>query len=232
MDTKLRGALRQFTTETIFSPELPEAPHEELWSDKAITEDGLTDPESDETICIWEGGINIVSSRDARRNVRTAMRMAFDIAHKGRRVLYVNSWAGLELLRKCVKGENARFETPLTDTQLRLLDCKMGMWNFCRNTITESLYTEKQIVYHSDEKTMTQEIDVLILNSFEFSCVGYLQRMDFVNDLAEWLQKLSLSIILFTQTAQRTMAPGLAVRGPLGLLTTSAVTLAKVDRVY
>ena len=66
MDTKLRGALRQFTTETIFSPELPEAPYEELWADKAITEDGLTDQDSDEMICIWAGGIPILFHREMR----------------------------------------------------------------------------------------------------------------------------------------------------------------------
>ena len=60
---------------------------------------------------------------------------------------------------------------------------------------------------------MTQEIDVLIFNSFEFSCVGYLQRMEFVDNLMEWLRKLSLTVVIFTQTSQRTMAPGFGGAG-------------------
>src|ERR1035441_2919074 len=51
------------------------------------------------------------------------------------------------------------------------------------------------------------------------------------SDLTEWRDKRELTVILFTQEVRAVMEAGLPVRGPLGLLTATATTLSKVDKL-
>jgi hypothetical protein len=253
MDTQFRGAYRQFTVDSIFSDDLRVPERKILWKTKFPKTNGLADPENEDLIQIASGGINIVSSRDARRNVRLSLRIAMDIAEDGLRVLYVNSYAGLALLRESLQTELARSKEERAmirgevvkeiepavkgsgdaewRSRFQIIDCKMGMWGGCSRAIGKGLYQEKNVSYNSKEQVLTQYSDVIVLNSFELASVTYRQKLEMTTDIMRWRDKVPLTVVIFTQEVQAVMEAGLPVRGPLGLLTTSADTLSKVDQI-
>ena len=252
MDTQFRGAYRQFTVDSILSEDLRVPERKILWRTKYPKANGLADPEREDLIQIASGGINIVSSRDARMNVRLSLRIAMDIAEGGLRVMYVNSYAGLALLRESLqtelsrnkedralaKGEVALDGKPnIKDSvsaewrsRFQIIDCKMGMWDGCSRAIGKGLYQENYVSYNSNEQVLTQYSDVIVLNSFELASVTYRQKLEMTTDIMRWREKVPLTVVIFTQEVQAVMEAGLPVRGPLGLLTTSADTLSKVDQ--
>jgi hypothetical protein len=245
METKFKGAFREFTAETLFSPEVQIPTPKIIWRTHIDVTDGLADQTNEEIINISERGLNIISSRDVRKNVRKSLEIAVDLAASGLRVLYINSYASLGTLRDGLKEQLERYPdlmqnsgegAPKIDLPLRFLDCKMGMWELCRRTIDESMDKVEYVVITSgsvswSEEKVTQSVDVLIVNSFEFSAVEYRPRMVVASDLTEWRDKRELTVILFTQEVRAVMEAGLPVRGPLGLLTATATTLSKVDKV-
>ena|ERR1700733_10034782 len=257
MEVQFRGASRQFTLDTILSDQLQVPQAKIIWRTKALLPDGTPDPENEELIQIASGGINIVSSRDARKNVRSSMGIALDLAAQGMRVLYVNSYAGLELLRNSLKSEldrldiirqsvaNAQSDSPDSTTasliplaedaefksRFQILDVKMGMWDWYSAWIENALFEENNIAYHSEETVLVQKSDVLVINSYEFAAIDYRAKLNIATGLAKWLEKITLTVVIYTQEVKALMEAGVPVRGPLGLLTTSATTLAKVDFV-
>jgi len=257
MEVQFRGASRQFTLDTILSDQLQVPQAKIIWRTKALLPDGTPDPQNEELIQIASGGINIVSSRDARKNVRSSMGIALDLASQGMRVLYVNSYAGLELLRNSLKGELDRLDIirqsvrnvqsnssdttttspiPLAEdaefkSRFQILDVKMGMWDWYSAWIENALFEENNIAYHSEETVLVQKCDTLVINSYEFAAIDYRAKLNIATRLAKWLEKISLTVVIYTQEVKALMEAGVPVRGPLGLLTTSAATLAKVDFV-
>jgi hypothetical protein len=254
MDPQFRGAYRHFTVDTIFSDDVPVPDHKIIWRTRPKVTNGIADPTNEEMIQIIAGGINIVSSRDVRRNVRKSLEIALGIAAgsdniPGKRVLYVNSYAGIAALREGIQAEMAKRRGAAAGDQhadqsidchadqndfksrFRILDCKMGMWLPCTSAIDEALYSKKRVNYHTDEVVITQQCDVLVLNSYEFAALCWRDKLDIANRLMQWLDKLSLTVIVFTQEVQAIMEAGIPVRGPLGLLTCAAVSVAKLDDV-
>ena len=251
MHTQFRGAYRQFSVDSILSEDLQVPERKIIWRTKRTMANGLADPENEDLIQIASGGINIVSSRDVRKNVRRSLRIAMDIAKDGLRVLYVNSYAGLALLRESLQAElqisdeeralaqkesmkNIDSESSIADDwrgRFNILDCKMGMWDGCRNVIEKALYEEKSVSYNSREQVLTQHTDVIVINSFEFASITYRQKLEMATDIMRWRNKLPITVVIFTQEVQAVMEAGLPVRGPLGLLTASADTLSKLDQI-
>jgi hypothetical protein len=251
MDPQFRGAFRHFTVDTIFSDQVPVPDHKIIWRTRPKVTNGIADPTNEETIQIIAGGVNIVSSRDVRRNVRKSLEIALGLAAgsdtvPGLRVLYVNSYADIATLREGLQKEISSMElgrqqsqqaqqtgtsAPRDDfkSRLQILDCKMGMWQACANAIDAALYSKKRVDYNSDEVVITQECDVLVLNSYEFAALSWRDKLDMANRLMQWLDKLALTVVVFTQEVQAIMEAGMPVRGPLGLLTASALSLAKME---
>ncbi|MDP4200814.1 MAG: hypothetical protein Q8902_14735 [Bacteroidota bacterium] len=255
-----QGAYREFNLETIFSDEVQVPDNKIIWRSRHLLADGRPDPENEELIQIAQNGINVVSSRDVRRNVRTSLRIGLDLAASGLRVLYVNSYAGVALLRESLQSElnagGSRVNHPLivgddpalkrrgnliderrgnlTDegrvdylkSNFRILDCKMGTWGVCAGVVRNMLSTTRRVdgVDHREAK-----IDVLILNSFEFSGLYYYEKRWVALDVNDWVNEISLTAIVFTQEVRAVMGAGIPVRGPVGLLTAWAMTVSKVD---
>src|SRR5438876_3278117 len=116
MDAKQsRGAYREFTLDSIFSEDVTMPEAKIIWRTKPVARGGVPDPQCEELIQIASGGINIVSSREVRKNVRQSLRIGLDLASQGMRVLYVNSYAGIGLLQENLNKELARLES-LTPT--------------------------------------------------------------------------------------------------------------------
>ena len=264
MERDFRGAYREFTVDTIFSPEYDVEKRHIIWKTRPKFTDGLADPENEELIQIAEHGINIVSQRDVRRNVRKSLEIAVDLAAEGRRVLYVNSYAGLGMLRENLIEQLQRYPAepppgPLprsgrgqalekegeiecdstseesgfrTDLPIRFLDCKIGMWDKCWRAIRRTMESIEVVPDPEDPTSETEQklpaLDVLVFNSYEFSAFEYYARVLMCEQLLRWTYKFPITVILFTQTVRAVMEPGVPVRGPLGLLTSSAHTLSKL----
>ncbi len=232
MESQYKGAFRHFNADSIYSKDLQVPDHRIIWRSTRFLADGQSDPSQRDLIQIANRGINIVSSRDARVNVRTALRIALGLAAGGLRVLYVNSYAGLVLLRESLKAERAALaeeNRKFKKSNFHILDVKMGLWDHCESEIEDTLFDDDMVSYHSEERKITQKIDVLVMNSFEFSAIGYKQKLAVATRVAEWMEKIELTTIIFTQEAPSMMEAGVPVRGPLGFLTTAAETVAKMD---
>jgi hypothetical protein len=232
MESQYRGAFRHFNADSIYSEDVQVPDHRIIWRSTRFLADGRSDPEQTDLIQIANRGVNIVSSRDARANVRTALRIALGLAADGLRVLYLNSYAGLVLLRESLQAERAALAEQgrtFDQAHFHILDVKMGMWDHCAREIEQTLYEDTFVSYHSEERKITQQIDVLVMNSFEFSAIGYSQKLDVATRLAAWMEKIELTCIVFTQETPAIMEAGIPVRGPLGFLTTAAATVARMD---
>jgi hypothetical protein len=248
MEAGFRGAYREFTADSIFSDEVYVAQSKKLWCSRRLLADGTPDPQNSEAIQVYSSGINIVSSADARVNSRKSLGIALDLAAQGLRVLYVNNFASVALLREYLKPELERVEADIAKAALgeptanpvsaqslaevksrfHIMDCKMGMWDSYRYHLEHILFEEKHVSYGSEEKVLTQKIDVLVMTSFEFSAVTYRQKLDVATAILQWISRIDLTAVIFTQENQEMMEAGLPVRGPLGLLTSAALSVSKI----
>jgi hypothetical protein len=278
MSAQFRGAFREFTADSIFSPEVIAAEPKMIWISRRLLPDGTSDPQNQEMIQISSSGVNIVSSADARKNARKSLGIALDLAAQGRRVMYLNTFASLAILRENMKAELERLDAeiknaingkptanPITVQSMEevkalfhIMDGKVGMWDNFKYPLEEMLFEERYAEENEDEdededdndeeyeeveeneddedeeddgKVLTQKIDVLVVNSFEFLAMTYRQRLDAASKILEWVAKLDLTAIVFTQETQGAMEAGLPVRGPLGLLTTGAIMVSTPDRL-
>jgi hypothetical protein len=282
MSAQFRGAYREFSADSIFSPEVIAAEPKMIWISRRLKADGTSNPQNHEMIQISSSGLNVVSSADARKNARKSLGMALDLAAQGRRVLYLNTFASLAILRENMKVELERLEAeiknakngkptanPITVGSLEeakalfhIIDGKVGMWDNFKYALADLLYEERkreedeeydeeeeiedddqeddddqddddddQDDDEDDGKVLTQKIDVLVVNSFEFLAMTYRSRLDASGKILEWVAKLDLTAVVFTQETQGAMEAGLPVRGPLGLLTASAIIVSTPDRM-
>jgi hypothetical protein len=295
MSAQFRGAFREFTADSIFSPEVIAAEPKMIWISRKLLPDGTSDPQNQEMIQISSSGVNIVSSADARKNARKSLGIALDLAAQGRRVMYLNTFASLPILRENMKFELDRLEAeiknaingkptanPITVQSMdevkslfHIMDGKVGMWDNFKYPLEDLLFEERYAEEDQDEqdgddeedqdeedggdeedqdeqdggdeedqdeqdgddddeddgKVLTQKIDVLVVNSFEFLAMTYRSRLDAAGKILEWAAKLDLTAIVFTQETQGAMEAGLPVRGPLGLLTTGAIMISTPDRM-
>ena len=195
-------------------------------------------PENEDLIQVASQAINIVSCRDVRKNVRASLRMGFELSQQKLKVLYINSYAGMALLQESMKAELEAIElsavsldAPKQDesfngsilplphgeklSSFRLIDSPIGQWEWNVNAI------RKEIESHAT--------NILILNSFEFAALNHRQKQKLAHDLIALQTDYYLTVILFTQEVKRDMEPGLQCRGPLGILTSLAATVSKVD---
>jgi hypothetical protein len=277
MSAQFRGAYRKFSADSIFSPEVIAAEPKLIWISRRLLPDGTSDPQNQEMIQISSSGVNIVSSADARKNARKSLGIALDLAAQGRRVMYLNTFASLPILRENMKAELERLDAeiknaingqptanPITVSSLEeakslfhIMDGKVGMWDNFKYPLEDMLFEERKPEEGEDEddddddeeydeeeenedddddeneddgKILTQKIDALVVNSFEFLAMTYRQRLDAAGKILEWVAKLDLTAIVFTQETQGAMEAGLPVRGPLGLLTTGAILVSTPDR--
>jgi hypothetical protein len=121
--------------------------------------------------------------------------------------------------------------------KLTFLDCKMGMWSVCRSAIEKAFFkirydsvADSPLVRHV-EKVPIQVVDVLVINSYEFSALSYRDKLAIATDVMSWIDQFKLTVIIFTQESRAGMDVGIPVRGPLGILTASAATLSRLDWV-
>ncbi len=228
MNEYIKGAYREFTLDSIFSEDVQVPDNKIIWKSRNLLPDGRPDPENEELIQIAQNGINVVSSRDVRRNVRTSLRIGLDLAASGLRVLYVNSYAGIGLLRESLQSELDKSEQRPETKNFHILDCKMGMWSECAGMVRQMLYSSKwdtpKQEYHYDSK-----IDVLILNSFEFSGMYYYDKRSIGMCINDWVSNVPLTTIVFTQETHPLMSAGIPLRGPIGLLTLTALTVSRLE---
>ncbi len=276
MSAQFRGAYREFSADSIFSPEVIAAEPKLIWISRRLLPDGTSDPQNQEMIQVSSSGVNIVSSADARKNARKSLGIALDLAAQGRRVLYLNTFASLPILRENMKAELDRLDAeiknaingkpsanPITvgsleevKSRFHIMDGKVGMWDNFKYPLEDLLFEERYAEEENndededdndedeenddddqdaddedDGKVLTQKIDALVVNSFEFLAMTYRSRLDAAGKILEWVAKLDLTAIVFTQETQGAMEAGLPVRGPLGLLTTGAIMVSTPDRL-
>jgi hypothetical protein len=282
MSAQFRGAFREFTADSIFSPEVIAAEPKMIWISRRLLPDGTSDPQNQEMIQISSSGVNVVSSADARKNARKSLGIALDLAAQGRRVMYLNTFASLPILRENMKAELERLEAEIKNAKngqptanpitvqsmeevkalFHIMDGKVGMWDNFKYPLEDMLFEERYAEENEDEdededdndeeyeeveenddddqdddeneddgKVLTQKIDALVVNSFEFLAMTYRSRLDAASKILEWVAKLDLTAIVFTQETQGAMEAGLPVRGPLGLLTTGAIMISTPDRL-
>jgi hypothetical protein len=276
MSAQFRGAFREFTADSIFSPEAFAPEPKLLWISRRLLPDGTSDPQNQEYIQISSSGVNVVSSADARKNARKSLGIALDLAAQGMRVMYLNTFASLPMLRENLKKELERLETEIKNaingkptanpvtaqsieevkSRFHIMDGKIGMWDNFKYPLEDMLFEVRDAEEDQDEqdgddeddqdeeddqdgeeeddeddgKVLTQKIDALVVNSFEFLAMTYRSRLDAAGKILEWVAKLDLTAIVFTQETQGAMEAGLPVRGPLGLLTSSAITVSTPDK--
>ena len=227
-----------FTVDSFLNQEAIIPTSKIIWNSIRGLGNSPPDPENEDLIQVASQAINLVSCRDVRKNVRASLRMGFELGQQGLKVLYVNSYAGIALLQESMKAELEALELPSINSEgtkpedglgenelppsggkalssFRLIDSPIGQWERNVNAIRKEI-----------EANAT---NILILNSFEFAALNHRQKQKLAYDLTALQADYYLTVILFTQEVKRDMEPGLQCRGPIGILTSLAATVSKVD---
>ena len=90
-------------------------------------------------------------------------------------------------------------------------------------------------IMKQDEKRELREyvkhnnIDIIILNSFEFACRTQREKDDMVDLLKFFRDEYCVSILIFTHESVKRFAPGASRRGPMGALSILADWASSID---
>src|SRR5205807_8300772 len=96
-------AYQHLSIDELFEQERGE-PAKIIWRTKPRLRDGIPDPEDEQLIQIAGNAINVVASRNVRANVHRSVRIALELAASESRVLYLNSYAGTDMLRTAISS--------------------------------------------------------------------------------------------------------------------------------
>lgn len=157
---------------------------------------------------IHSNAINLVLGRDLRRNVLYASTMALELAASGKRVVYLNTYASENLLRfSFTEAANVK-----DGTDVMLEEIPTGEWN--ADTLGKMLET--------------QQAEVVILNSFEFSALTRYHREAVARDLIRLQKQMSLTVIIFSHEIKRDIEARCMSRGAIGILASVSESVSKV----
>jgi hypothetical protein len=167
-------------------------------------------------------GVNLVVGRDLRRNVSYSAVIAQELADKGDRVMYLNTYAGEALLRVAFGGEQpppdprlekaGEVDTPTRDIQIAHVP--VGQWNI------------KKILPLLDDR------DVLIINSFEFAALTRALKDRIAVDLVSLKEKSNITLIVFSHSMQRDLEARQIGRGAIGVLAAAADSVSRVGEEW
>jgi hypothetical protein len=156
--------------------------------------------------------INLVIGRDLRRNVSYSAVMAMDLAEKGDRVVYLNTYASPQLMRAAF-GYGASDATPIPQN-IAFVDLPTGEWKA------------------KDLAEWTEGKDVLIVNSFEFAALTRALKDRVGVDLYALQKKTGMTVIVFSHTIQKDLEAGRGGRGALGVLASAARSVNRVGEEW
>ena len=162
----------------------------------------------EDLIQVHAHAINIAMGRDLRRNVSYSAAMAIELAASGKRVLYLNTYGGHELM--CAAFGNSI--TP--ETSIHYLDVPTGTW---------------------DIKTILPRLeghDVLIINSFEYASLTRSLKERIARELLEMYQQTRITIVLFSHEMKRDIAARCASRGATGILAGQAESVSRIGEEW
>jgi hypothetical protein len=223
-------AYQQLSIDELFEQERGE-PAKIIWRTNPRLRGGVPDPQDENLIQIAGNAINVVAARHVRMNVHRSVRMALELAASGSRVLYLNSYAGIDMLRETIYSNipHSDAESKPIRERVSIMAFPYGMMGRClsdaRNAIYENIKNEE-----SGETERIQHCDVVILNSFEFATFDYRDKVTLASEMLEWAQVVPITLVVFTQELSTFMSAGNPIRGPLGLLTAAATTVSKIGR--
>ncbi len=230
---------QQYTLESIFEDAEPQSLPRIIWRTSGPR---FAHPEDENLIQITEHGINIISCPDIRQNVRLSLLIAMDLAagsnpvakhgDHARRVLYLNSYASLQTLRRTIAEELMQRPKEKAEIAARfgIMAFSSGTMGRCTDAPRTAIFEDVLSLDNSEEVRRAQYRDVIVLNSFEFAAFTYYDKLQLAGALLEWREAVPLTIIIFTQEINPLLEAGWAVRGPLGLLSTSAHSINKLNR--
>ena len=223
-------AYQHLSIDQLFAQERGE-PAKIIWRTKPHLRGGVPDPQDENLIQIAGNAINVVAARYVRGNVDRSIRIAVELAASGSRVLYLNSYAGADMLREAVYSNMPRDqeEGKLVRERVSIMAFPYGMMGRCLTDARDAIYEDIEDE-ESGETERKQHYDVVILNSFEFSTFDYRDKVTLASEMLEWAQVVPITLVVFTQELSTYMSAGIPVRGPLGLLTAAATTVSKIGR--
>jgi hypothetical protein len=76
---------------------------------------------------------------------------------------------------------------------------------------------------------MENQLNVLILNGFEWVTLTARQKHDLSIELIRLQEELAVTVIIFTQEVRKEMKPGILGRGPIGRLQCMAGTVVRIE---
>ncbi|HEY3875679.1 MAG TPA: hypothetical protein VGM92_09395 [Candidatus Kapabacteria bacterium] len=221
---------QKFSIDSLFELEDFEKP-KIIWRTKPTEREGIRDPQDENLIQIAGNAINVVAARNIRSNIDRSVRMALELAASGSRVLYLNSYAGADMLRDTIYSylpQVAEESKPIRD-RVSILAFPYGMMGRSLSVAKNAIYEGEKI--ESEENPLINQLcDVVILNSFEFATFDYRDKVTLASAMLEWAQVVPITLVVFTQELRMSMWAGVPTRGPLGLLTSAAATVSKIGR--
>lgn len=194
-------------------------------------------------------GVNLVLGRDLRRNISYSAVMALELAAKGDRVFYLNTYAGEGLLRDAfsVGGEPPPDPLPSTPEPPPNPLPSTGSGQALKKEGESLLDVGQDARPTRDIKiasvatgqwngrrllTLVADRDVLILNSFEFASLTRAIKNRIVVDLLHLQEKTNITLVIFSHSLQRELAARCAGRGPIGVLAAAAASVNRVGEEW
>src|SRR5665213_3197826 len=141
----------KYTIDSLFEAVDPIETAKIIWRSRPAVREGIADPEDENLIQIAGGTINIVAARNVRANVHRSIRIALDLAASGSFVLYLNSYAGMELLREAIYSNLPKDpeESKGIRERVTILSFPIGMMSQSIEDAEEEIYEDKHLNYLS-----------------------------------------------------------------------------------
>ena len=193
--------------------------------------------DGDDKIVVESKTFTVVLNRDIRHNVRISSEMSLWLARKfpEKKVVLINTYAGTDLLQKSLAvgmwrlniklppgfkqyvphSDPSDFDEaapPPFPTNLRLLDCPTSTFS----------------AWRLEEELKSQEAEIVILNSFEFSTMSLTNRRHLAEGLIDLRARRNLSIVLFSHEMKNDVASFTPGRGAIGYLTAYAGSVWRI----
>ena len=199
-------------------------------SDATASQEIYSLTEGKDQIQVQTDSFNIVLSKNISRNVRLSLRLALEMS-KERKVVYVNTYAGSELLTQSLAQAVAKIAEASGDTteqpssmrellakypNFRMVDSPVGDWDGMRVA----------------REIKSMEAEVLIINSFEYAPLVRYQKEKVAIDLLQIQQLTGMSIVIFSHETNTSIDVYMPGRGPLGLLSAYASTVSRLGEEW
>jgi hypothetical protein len=184
---------------------------------------------------ILQRSITLAMSRDPRRNTQMSAALAMQIAkdNPAMSVVYVNTYAGVELMRKSFSLEDTTAQPPALSEEransskecvelenLHILNIPFAEWDLA--TIVRTLRP------NSAEPSPLDKPIVLIVNDFELSGFTAWQRRCVARDLIQLNEQIGMTVIVFSHEMREELKAGMPGRGALGLLAIKAESVHRI----